>query len=236
MVPTTEVRLGTQLIGLQMVKLPPDLALIEGPIVEVLPKILKTVERAHITPSKDVLILGQGVTGLLLTQTVRLYNPRTLVTADLFDEKLKLSKEFGATHTVNVAKESLAERVTELMPQGADIIFPAHLSGDGVVEAIEQLKWGGKIMLWGCLSPTFKMDFFRLHVHGGDILASRFDNIAEDRLYCQKAIEYLTWGLIDSKRLITHKFPLSRLPEAFKLKENPRGDVIRILVNVTGIP
>ena len=70
----------------QVVKLPPDIPIEDASILEVVPKTLKAVARAGISPASDVLIKGQGVSGLLLTQAARLYSPNMLVVADLFDE------------------------------------------------------------------------------------------------------------------------------------------------------
>lgn len=216
----------------QVVKLPPAIPIDDASILEVLPKVLKAVARAGITPATDVLIKGQGVSGLLLTQAARLYSPNMLVVADLFDEKLELARRFGATHTINAAKENVGESLRSLMPNGADVVVTAHLEGDGVAEAIELLKWAGKIILYGCIGKAPQTDFYRLHNRGGDILAARMDNLEEDKVYCDKAIDYVASGVIDVARIITHRLPFAEVPQAFKLKEEPRGDVIHVVVSV----
>ena len=215
-----------------LLKLPPDIDVQDASILEVVPKILKTVDRAAVTPATDLFIKGQGVSGLLLTQAARLFAPDRLVVADLFDEKLALARQFGATHTINAARENVAERLRELMPHGADVVITAHPEADGVVESIELLKWAGRIVMYGGIGRTPNMDFYRLHVRGGDILAARIDNLVEDKRYSDRAIKAVRSGIIDVERIVTHRFSFEEVPAAFTLKEEPRGDVIHVIVSV----
>ncbi len=215
--------------ALQIVKLPDTFPEAIGPFVEVLPKIIRTGEKIGITQQTDVVIVGQGVCGLLLTQVVKMQNPHRLVTLDLYDEKLGLSKDYGATDTLNASSENLNDLVRSVLPDGADIIIVAHLEGEGVAEAIEFLKWNGKLILWGCLGKT-EIDFFRLHIRGGDILGTRMADLEEDIYYCQKTIKYLEDGIIDVKKMITHQFKFDVTPEAFELKDKGKGDVIAVEV------
>lgn len=216
---------------LQIVKLPPTFPEKTGYFVEVLPKIIRTSEKIGITSQTDVVIAGQGICGLLFTQAARMQGPHRLVALDLYDEKLKLSKAYGATHTLKVSPGNMNEIVRSVLPDGADIVIVAHLDGAGVAQAVEALKWNGKLILWGCLEKTM-IDFFRLHVRGGDILGTRMANLAEDVHYCHKAVKYMEEGFIDVNRLVTHRFILDDLPRAFMTKDKGRGDVIGVCVTV----
>jgi threonine dehydrogenase-like Zn-dependent dehydrogenase len=217
----------------QVVKIPPSLAIRGISLFEVLPKLIMAVDRAQVSPAADVLVLGQGVTGLLMTQLLNLKSPHRLVAVDLFEEKLALSRKFGATHTVCRSEEDFDKQLAEILPDGADIVFPCHLDGYGVPEAIEMLKWRGRLILWGCLGTT-EMDFFSVHAHGADILATQMDNLSEDARYCKLAVEYVQTGLIQLSELTTHVLDFQDMPKAFSLRETPRGDVIHVLVQGNG--
>lgn len=216
-------------------KLPPEISLIEGSIIEVLPCIIKICERAEITPETDVLILGQGVSGLLLTQIARLYKPQRLVTTDLFEEKLELSKELGATDTLRATGDNKEDvrRIKGLLQKGADVVILANLGGQGVETAIDAVKTGGRIMLYGNLDEASNINFYKLHAKCSDLLTTRLHydaSLVEFRRTFDLATEYVLEGIVNASRLITHKFPLTKLKEAFRLKERPRGDVIHIMV------
>mgnify|MGYP005849985493 CR=1 FL=1 len=214
---------------LQLVKLPPDFPEEYGPFLEVLPKIVRTGEKIGVTSESDVVIVGQGVCGLLLTQVVRMQNPHRLVALDLYDHKLSLARGYGATQTLDASSGSLSDLVRSVLPDGADIVIVAHLAGSGVPEAIELLKWNGKLILWGCLGKT-QIDFYRLHARGGDILGTRMRNLEEDIHYCRKAVSYVADGFIDLSHLITHRFDLDHVPQAFAVKDQGGEDVVAVMV------
>ena len=222
---------ATSMPVLQIVRLPDTFPEEIGPFIEVLPKIIRTGERIGVTPQTDVVIVGQGVCGLLLTQVVKMQNPRRLVTVDLNDHKLELSKHYGATDVLDASSGNVTDLVRSALPDAADIVIVAHLEGRGVPEAIELLKWNGKLILWGCLGKT-EIDFFRLHARGGDILGTRMANLEEDIYYCQKAIRYLEDGTVDAKGLITHKFNFDEVPLAFETKDRGQGNVIAVEVEL----
>ena len=216
---------------IQVIKIPNILHTEGISLLEVLPKIILAVDRADITPAHDVLVIGQGVTGLLLTQVVNLKSPHRLVVIDLFEEKLKLARKFGATHTLCRESCDIERKLLDILPNGADVVFPCHLAGEGVVEAVELLKWRGKVILWGCLGTT-QMDFFQIHARGVDILATQMDNVAQDIKYCNIAVDYIQKGIVKVQELTTHILNFEETPQAFKLKETPCGNVVHVLVKV----
>ncbi len=67
-------------------------------LIEVLPGVIHTAEISEISGSKNVLIMGQGVSGLVMTQIINLYNPKNLVVTDLNEKKLALAKKYVPTH------------------------------------------------------------------------------------------------------------------------------------------
>ena len=107
-------------------KLPPGFPLKEASLIEILPGILHAAELATIDPGTDVLIMGQGVSGLTLTQVLSLYSPRSLAVTDLKERNLELARRYGATHvyklptpqtpTMEVAGEDFPARVRRRHP------------------------------------------------------------------------------------------------------------------------
>mgnify|MGYP002265373380 CR=1 FL=1 len=63
--------------------LPPDFPMLEISPIEVLPGILHAAELGKIDQTKNVLIMGQGVSGLIMTQVVKLFSPKNLAVTDL---------------------------------------------------------------------------------------------------------------------------------------------------------
>lgn len=144
-------------------KLLPEISLQDGSLIEVLPGVIYAASRVGIGPAHDVLIVGQGLSGLLITRMVYLNGCKKLIVADLFDEKLKIAREFGATHTINALQENLGERLREIAPAGADFTIMATLDGNDVASALDWTAVQGKVVLYGSISHCSHIDFFKQH-------------------------------------------------------------------------
>lgn len=214
--------------------LPKDFPLIEGSLIEVLPPLLHTAERAEISPHKNVLIMGQGVSGLAMTQVVSLFSPRNLVVTDLFDEKLALAKKYGATHTYKLPSSDTKtmDVAGKDFPDGFDVVIPCLLEGSGMVDAIDAAAQNGRIVMYGCIGTSHKpIDFFKIHKKRLDILSTEPKRDIDNRRFFEEGLRLVTEGLVNTKETITHIFPLERIEEAFKLRNERRADTIHVMID-----
>lgn len=217
-----------------VIVLPSYLSLIDASLVEIMPSIMYAAERAEINPSKTVLIMGQGVSGLVLTQVISLFNPRVLVCTDLFEEKLTLSKRFGATHTYRVEKkdDNTMDYVRRDFPDGFDVVFPCLLEGDGIVDAVDCCAQNGRLVMYGCLSPCNRMlDLYKIHRKRIDIFSTEPKRDIDNRRFFAEGLKLVSSGLVRTGEIITHKIPLSKIDYAFQLRSRHTQDVIHVMVN-----
>ena len=215
-----------------VMKLPPEISLIEGSLVEVTPGIIKAATMTGIGPAHNVMVIGQGLSGLQLTRLISLNGCRNLIAVDLFDEKLEIAREFGASHTINAQTDDIAARVEGIAPGGVDYAVMATLDGNDVPDAVEWVRFGGKIVLYGSIGPCDGIDFFRVHRKGISIVKEVMDvhgQLHHRRLW-REAVQLIADGLLPVELLRTHIFPLEKTPEAMELRSTPRADVIHVLI------
>ena len=215
-----------------VLKLMPEISLIEGSLIEVLPGIIKAATLTGINRAHNVLVVGQGLSGLQLTRLISLNGCRNLIAVDLFDEKLALAREFGATHVINAQTEDVGARVAEIAPEGVDYTVMATLDGDDVPKAVEWTRFGGKIVLYGSIGPCSGIDFFRVHRKGISIVKETADVWGQlrHRQLWRDAMQLVADGLLPVELLRTHIFPLEDTPKALELRSSPRPDVIHVLI------
>jgi threonine dehydrogenase-like Zn-dependent dehydrogenase len=214
--------------------LPKDFPLIEGSLIEVLPPLLHTAERAEISPNKNVLIMGQGVSGLAMTQVINLFSPRNLVVTDLFDEKLELAYKYGATHTYKLPtpETKTMDVVGKDFPEGFDVVIPCLLEGSGMVDAIDVAAQNGRIVMYGCIGTSHKpIDFFKVHKKRLDILSTEPKRDIDNRRFFEEGLRLVLDGLINTKETVTHIFPLEKIEEAFELRNARKGDTIHVMID-----
>lgn len=214
--------------------LPKELPLIEGSLIEVLPGVIHAAELGQIGPTKNVLITGQGVSGLVLTQVVSLFSPRNLVVTDLYEEKLALSRKYGANYTYRIPSERTPtmEVVGADFPDGFDVVIPCLLEGAGMVDAINAAAQNGKIVMYGCIGTCHvPVDFFKVHKKRLDIHSTEPKRDIDNRRLFDEALRLVLDGLINTKEMITHIVPLSEIGRAFRLRNEPGGSTIHVMVD-----
>jgi len=203
--------------------------------LEVLPGILHAAELAKISANTSVLITGQGVSGLVMTQVISLFSPKKLVVTDLHDANLALAKKYGATQTYKIPSEdtSTMDILGAEHPDGFDVVIPCLLEGDGMIDALECCAFGGKIVMYGCIGTcNGGFDFFKMHKKRVDILSTEPKRDIDMRRFWEEGLQLVKNGLINTVEMVTHKFPLSEVAAAFKLRNDTfEEDSIHVLID-----
>lgn len=213
--------------------LPSEFPLEHISLIEILPGVIHAADLSKVDHTKNVLIMGQGVSGLILTQVLRLYSPKNLVVTDLYDKNLELAKKYGATHTYKIPHQNspTMDILKRDFPEGFDVVIPCLLEGDGMVDAIECCSLGARIVMYGCIGVCNKpIDFFKVHRKRLEIYSTEPRRDIDMRKYFQQGIQMVTDGLINTIELVTHKFPLSQIDKAFKVRNEANPDTIHVLV------
>lgn len=201
-------------------------------LTEILPCVFHACELGQIDGTKNVLIMGQGVSGQMLTQVARLFSPRNLVVTDLYDRKLEMSLRHGATHAYKLpsADARTMDIVGKDFPEGFDVVIPALLQGDGIVDAIDCAKMCGKIVMYGCIGKCNKViDFFKVHRKRLEILSTEPRRDVDNRRLLSTGVQYASQGLIDTHSIVDHVIPLTDIQHAFDLRANQSN--IHVLID-----
>ena len=213
---------------------PAGFPLVNTSLIEILPGVLHAAEIANISQKTSVLIMGQGVSGLILTQVVRLHSPKALVTTDLNDRNLALSHKYGATHTyrIPVPETPTREVLGDAFADGFDVVIPCLLEGDGMVDAIDCAAFAGRIVMYGCIGIcNTPFDFLKVHRKRLDIFSTEPKRDIDMRRYYDEGMGLVADGLVNTSEIVTHKIPLSRINEAFALRDDARNDAVHVLVD-----
>jgi len=217
--------------------LPSEISMLEISPVEVLPGIIHAAELAKIDQSKNVLIMGQGVSGLIMTQVVAQYSPRSLAVTDLSPKKLQLAKKYGATHTYQLPHKDAhtMDFAGDDFPDGFDIVIPCLLEGDGMLDAIECSNICAKIIMYGCIGVCNKpIDFFKVHRKRLEIYATEPRRDIDMRRYFQEGIQMVADGMVNTAEMITDIFPLSEIDKAFAIRNESPDSTIHVVIDCEG--
>lgn len=217
-----------------VIALPDDFPMLDISPIEVLPGILHAAELGQIRQAKNVLIMGQGVSGLIMTQVVHLFSPKCLAVTDLSETKLALARKYGATHTYLLPDKNARtmDYAGKDFPDGFDVVIPCLLEGDGIVDAIDAAAMCARVVMYGCIGVcNTPVDFFKAHRKRLEFYFTEPRRDIDMRRFFDEGVRLVTEGLVNTSEMITHTFPLDEIDEAFRLRNEQREDAIHIVVD-----
>lgn len=202
---------------------PPELSLAEP-----LACAVNAIEMSEIRLADDVLVIGAGYMGLLLQQLAAQRGPRHLIAVDVRDEALDRALAFGATHVANAATDPAVEIVAELTDgRGVDVSIEAT----GAQPALSMLgnltRMSGTVTIAGYHQGEPRLvDLATWNWKAFRIANAHFRDVGVIMRGMRTAGRLLTSKRISMEPLVTHRYPLDRIGEAFATAvEKPEGFV-----------
>jgi len=197
-------------------------------------KCIITVVRATAPEAGDHgVVLGCGPMGLWCLQAMSGHLTASLTAVDVDENKLKLARKFGATHTINPKNEDILARITEITGGHlADFV----IEGTGRPEMLEKAslmikyKQGRMILMSSHEEASRNFDFRDMVHRGAKLLVAHPAYSLDQPDDMRRAIENLNLGIFDMSEMITHRFRLDDIQKAFETLEHKPSDYIKGIV------
>src|SRR5215470_15320023 len=221
------VRVMDWIVRNGLVKIPEHVSYEQASFIEPVNTCLKAIKVLDLKPDETVLVIGQGPIGMILAVLAKLTGA-TVVTSDLYPQRLKISAAYGLRHNVNASSEDPAERMRELTHgRGADAVLLAT-PGNGLIRpAMDMARPGGRVMLFAQTQRSeVTIDPSAVCLDEKTLLGSYSASVDIQ----DEGVELVFGGGIDFARLITHRFPLGQAVEALRLASHPGPDSLKVVI------
>ena len=163
--------------------------------------------------AEDVLITGAGPIGCMAAAVCRFAGARHVVVTDVNPWRLELAKKLGATRTVNVAEESLADAMKSLgMKEGFDVGLEMSGHPSGLNDILNHTSNGAKVSLLGIFPEKVAIDWDKV-IFKDLILKGIYGREMFETWY--KMSSMIRAGL-DISPVITHRFPVNDFKKGFE--------------------
>lgn len=116
------------------------------------------VNTAKVPVGSSVAVVGLGGVGLMSMLAARAAGCRQIVAIDMLDDKLKLAKQLGATHTVNARDADAVEQVRQLSNGGVEYAFEMASSVKALELAYKVTRRGGTTVTGSLPNPTHRFE------------------------------------------------------------------------------
>ena len=184
-----------------------------------------TARITEITEDDTVLIIGAGPTGICALLCVMLKHPKRIIVCEQSAERQAFVKQ----HYPDVLLTT-PEECTDFVIKNSD-----HGGADRVLEVA-----GGEDtfqLAWQCARPNAIVTVVALYdepqvlplpqMYGKNLT---FKTGGVDGCDCEEILQLIKEGKIDTTPLITHRFPLAKIAEAYEIFEQKRDGVIKVAI------
>ncbi len=177
---------------------------------------------------EDVLITGAGPIGIIAAGICRHVGARHVVITDVNEYRLNLAKNMGASRTVNVQRESIADVVSDLQIDGFDIGLEMSGNPTAFNDLLRHMYHGGKVALLGLLPDGTGCDWHQIIFKG-----LKLHGIYGRRMYetWYKMTQMVLTGFPLHKAL-THHIPIDDFQRGFQLMID--GECGKVVCDWTG--
>ncbi|MFH1703428.1 MAG: alcohol dehydrogenase catalytic domain-containing protein [Nitrospirota bacterium] len=223
-------------------KLPENVSFEDGTLVEPTACVLKGLKR--ITPpflplykgrskegllsDRTVLVIGLGVMGQLNILITKRFGASRIIGVDRVQYRLKKAKEFGADDVIDVSEEILVDSIRKITNnEMADLVVVGPNSAEAMKDGLHCVGAGGTVLFFAPAKPDERLviDPNYLYFRDINIITSYSCGPAETK----EALKLIEEGVVRSEMLVTHRFPIEKTAEAFRLTAEAK-DSLKVVI------
>lgn len=210
-------------------QLPASLPFEHAALIEAVSIAVHAANRTPVSLGDTAVVVGSGMIGLLVVQTIRLSGCSRVIAVDLEDSKLELAKSFGADVGLNPKHCDVVQEVMKLTGgRGADVAIEVVGASATVNTAIDCTRRGGSICLVGNLSPKVEMPLQKLVTRELSVYGSCASNGE-----IPQCIDLLSRKAIQVQPLITALAKLDEGPNWFKRLYDGEPGAMKVVLQPT---
>ncbi len=177
----------------------------------------------------DTVVIGQGPMGLLIAHMLSNLGARTVITTDLVDFRLEVSKQMRATHTINCANEDLVAAVKEITHgRMADLVVEVvgHQT-ETINTCLKLLKRGATLLAFGVPDDeVYNFNFSEFFRNNIRFIGSVGPDVPND---FPLAMDMIAQERIDVSPIITHHLPFTEAQKGFEMALHKKDEAIKIV-------
>ena len=202
----------------------------QGALLEPLTVALEMVRDAEVALGDHVVLLGAGPIGLMALAIckavgawVYVIHPRTS------RRRWAIAEAWGADAMIDAGTDDVAGQLLQYVPDGADAVLITTRPSETLQLAMECATRGGILSLIGMewRQAHLDLEIDRFHFANLRLVGSNHNPCS---LYYDEAADLLRRGIVRADELITHRFPLAEIEQAFATVSQKRSEVGKVMI------
>jgi L-iditol 2-dehydrogenase len=197
-------------------QIPSNMSYEEAALTEPTGCCIRGLSKLGARADEDFLVVGAGPAGLTHIQLLRVLGAHLILATDLVESRLAWAGKSGADAVFNVAKTDSKKAILDATEgRGVDKVIVASGSCKAIDYSLHVVRKGGRILLFG-IPPEgslLNLDANRVFIREIGLIPSYSTTEKEMRT----ALEMMTFGRIRLTEMITHRFKLLEIADAFRV-------------------
>ena len=197
-------------------------------LTDILPTGFMGADLADIQVGDVVVVFGCGPVGVFAQLSAELFGPAAIIAVDLDDRRLVKAKERGCI-PVNPETQDLMSVIHEHSDgRGADCAIEAVGSPALVQRALEVIRPGGRVSIIGVVTD----DQVPIPIMTGLMAktATMRAGLVSPHKYIPRLLPLIEQGRLDPSQIITHRLPLDRAIDGYRIFANHEEDVLKVVL------
>ena len=190
-----------------VIKIPDSMTFEEAAMIEPLACCIRSWNKIQVTNGDSVAIFGMGPTGMMHVMLSKVYGLSDIFCFDINDFRLNFAKKFGITEAIKSDDpEAYNKILSKTQNRGVDVAIVATGNLEAVTQAIEFVRKGGTVVLFGVPTKDAKLSVDMSKVYSKEITIT--PSYAASDSNTLDALKLIQEGKTNVKSMITHKFDL----------------------------
>lgn len=187
-------------------------------------------ENGRIRIGDTVAVFAQGPIGLCATAGARLMGATTIIGVEAVPARALIACRLGADHIVDFTKTDPVAEIMRLTDgRGVDVAIEALGRQETFEGALRVLRPGGTLSSLGVYSGDLRIPLDAFTAGLGDhTIVTTLCPGGKERM--RRLMEVIASGRLDTRPLVTHRFKLERIEEAYDLFANQRDGVLKVAI------
>ncbi len=198
------------------------------------PDILSTgfsgAESGSVRIGDTVAVFAQGPIGLCATAGARLMGAATIIAVESVPARMQVARNMGADHVIDFSRVDPVSEIMKLTGgRGVDVSIEALGLQETFEAALRVLRPGGTLSSLGVYSTDLRipLDAFTAGLGDHRIITTLCPG-GKERM--RRLMSVIASGRIDTQALVTHRFRLDDIVEAYELFANQRDGVLKVAI------
>ncbi len=204
-----------------VLKLPDDLGFEEASMIEPVACCIRAQEKSGVIPDESVLVVGAGPVGMAHSILLSSKKAKVMI-SDVSEARLDFARRSKVDVVLDARKDDVPEAVRRSTDgRGADLVIAASGSKAAIVQALQSVRKGGRVCLFGLPPKGSVLDYDISDVFNSEVsLVTSYGATEKETI---KALEMIAKHRAEFASLITDRVPIERFHEAVETASAGRG-------------